>query len=82
MARREVLLNEVDLLCDRLGVVIRKRHRGPEPSRRAEALAGGEASSGEVTEESPQHVGAAKACVALRTHTRTLFPQGIQDATT
>lgn len=65
MARREVLLNEVDLLCDRLGAVIRKRHRGPEPSRRAQALAGGEASSGEVTEESPQHVGAAKACVAL-----------------
>jgi hypothetical protein len=25
-------LNEADLLCDRLGAVIRKRHRGPQPS--------------------------------------------------
>ena len=26
------MLNEADLLCDRLGAVIRKRHRGPQPS--------------------------------------------------
>jgi hypothetical protein len=26
------MLNEADLLCDRLGDVVRKRHRGPEPS--------------------------------------------------
>ena len=24
--------NEADLLCDRLGEVVRKRHRGPQPS--------------------------------------------------
>jgi hypothetical protein len=26
------MLNEADLLCDRLGAVIRKRHSGPQPS--------------------------------------------------
>jgi hypothetical protein len=26
------MLNEADLLCDRLGAVIRKQHRGPQPS--------------------------------------------------
>lgn len=26
------MLNEADLLCDRLGAVIRKRHPGPQPS--------------------------------------------------
>jgi hypothetical protein len=26
------MLREHDLLCDRLGAVIRKRHRGPQPS--------------------------------------------------
>jgi hypothetical protein len=26
------MLNDADLLCDRLGASVRKRHRGPEPS--------------------------------------------------
>jgi hypothetical protein len=26
------MLHDADLLCDRLGDVVRKRHRGPEPS--------------------------------------------------
>ncbi len=26
------MLREADLLCDRLGAAVRKRHRGPEPS--------------------------------------------------
>jgi hypothetical protein len=26
------MLNDADLHCDRLGDVIRKRHRGPQPS--------------------------------------------------